>query len=166
MDAIRERLRRLELLVGEPKVEDHADNLTTRLEDLVAGVTVIQNSHNELLGKTEERFKQMLLDMISLTDTLRKGIEANQEDISILKKAFHGSSSRVEGHSNIFKVPEPEPFSGRRDAKELENFLWDMESYFQATRVPNEEKVSITSMYLSGDAKLLWRTKVQDDASS
>ncbi|GAV66556.1 hypothetical protein CFOL_v3_10066, partial [Cephalotus follicularis] len=154
MDAIRERLRRLELLVGEPQVEDAADNLTARLEDLVAGVTVIQNSHNELLGKTDERFKQVALDMISFTDTLRRSIEANQEDISLLKKALCGSSSRVEGHSTKFKVPEPEPFSGQRDAKCLENFLWDMEQYLEATRVPDVEKVPITSMYLSGDAKL------------
>ncbi|GAV92762.1 hypothetical protein CFOL_v3_36140, partial [Cephalotus follicularis] len=150
MDAIRERLRRLELLVGEPQVEDAADNLTARLEDLVAGVTVIQNSHNELLGKTDERFKQVTLDMISFTDELRKSVE----DISLLKRVLHGGPSRAEGASSKFRVPEPKQFSGKRDAKELENFLWDMELYFQATRVPEEEKVSITSMYLAGDAKL------------
>ncbi|GAV64813.1 hypothetical protein CFOL_v3_08328, partial [Cephalotus follicularis] len=156
MDAIRERLRRLELLVGEPQVEDAIDNLTARLEDLVAGVTVIQNSHNELLGKTDERFKEVVLDMILFTDELRKSVELNREDISLLKKALHGGPSRVEGASNKFRVPEPKQFIGKRDAKELENFLCDMESYFQAIRVPEEEKVSITSMYLAADAKLWW----------
>ena len=29
-----------------------------------------------------------------------------------------------------------------------------MEQYFKATRVPDQEKVTITSMYLLGDAKL------------
>ncbi|GAV85609.1 hypothetical protein CFOL_v3_29045, partial [Cephalotus follicularis] len=90
-------------------------------------------------------------------------IEANQEDISILKKALHGSSSRVEGHSSKFKVPEPKSFSGKRDGKCLENFLWDMEQYLEATRVPDIEKVPITSMYLSGDSKLWWRTRVLDN---
>ncbi|GAV87656.1 hypothetical protein CFOL_v3_31082, partial [Cephalotus follicularis] len=97
---------------------------------------------------------------------LRKSVELNQEDISLLKKAIHGGPSRVEGASNKFRVPEPKQFSGRRDAKELENFLWDMESYFQAIRVPEEEKVFITIMYLAGDEKLWWRARVQDDASS
>ncbi|GAV65234.1 hypothetical protein CFOL_v3_08749, partial [Cephalotus follicularis] len=137
-----------------PQVEDAADNLTARLEDLVAGVTVIQNSHNELLGNTKERFKQVVLDMISFTYELRKSVELNQEDISLLKKALHGGPSRAEGASNKFRVPEPKQFGGRRDAKELRNFLWDMESYFQAIRVPEEEKVSITSMYLARDVKL------------
>ncbi|GAV72623.1 hypothetical protein CFOL_v3_16111, partial [Cephalotus follicularis] len=166
MDAIRERLRRLELLVGEPQVEVAADNLTAHLEDLVAGVMVIQNSHNELLGKMDERFKQVVLDMISFTDELRKSVELNREDISLLKKALHGGPLRVEGDSNKFRVPEPKQFSGKRDAEELENFLRDMESYFKAIRVHEEEKVSITSMYLARDAKLWWRTRVQDDASS
>ncbi|GAV90452.1 hypothetical protein CFOL_v3_33861, partial [Cephalotus follicularis] len=84
----------------------------------------------------------------------------------ILKKALCGSSSRVEGHSTKFKVPKPKPFSGQRDAKCLENFLWDMEQYLEATRVPDVEKVPITSMYLSGDAKLWWRTRVLDNENS
>ena len=52
------------------------------------------------------------------------------------------------------KVPEPKLFNGVRSAKDLENFLWDMEQYFKATRVLDQEMVTITSMYLSGDAKL------------
>ena len=32
--------------------------------------------------------------------------------------------------------------------------------------MPDSEMVSITSMYLSGDAKLWWRTRMGDDAES
>ena len=63
-------------------------------------------------------------------------------------------------------VPKPKPFNGARSAKGLENFLWDMEQYFKATRVSNQEMVTITSMYLLGDAKLCWRTRVEDDADA
>ncbi|KAK4388202.1 hypothetical protein Sango_2426800 [Sesamum angolense] len=62
------------------------------------------------------------------------------------------------------KVPDPKPFGHARSAKELENFLWDMETYFQVARIPKAEKVSITSMYLTGDVKLWWRTRLSDDA--
>ena len=41
-----------------------------------------------------------------------------------------------------------------------------MEHFFKATHVMNEEKVSISSMYLLGDAKLWWRTKLEGDAES
>ncbi|KAL0452904.1 UNVERIFIED_CONTAM: hypothetical protein Slati_1268500 [Sesamum latifolium] len=41
-----------------------------------------------------------------------------------------------------------------------------MEAYFQAARIPDDENVSITSMYLTGDAKLWWRTRLSNDASA
>ena len=41
-----------------------------------------------------------------------------------------------------------------------------MEQFFKAAHVPDSEMVSITSMYLSGDAKLWWRTRMGDDAES
>src|SRR5262249_7140356 len=53
-----------------------------------------------------------------------------------------------------------------RNAKELENFLWDMEQYFKAARVPETEKVTLTTMYLAGDAKLWWRSRLDDDLSA
>ena len=64
------------------------------------------------------------------------------------------------------KVPKPKPFNGSRSAKDLENFLWDMEQYFKATRVSDQEMVTITSMYLLGDTRLCWRTRVEDDADA
>ena len=60
-------------------------------------------------------------------------------------------------------MPELKPCNGARSAKDLENFLWDMEQYFKAVRVLDQENVTITSMYLFGDVKLWWRTCVEDD---
>ncbi|ERN00018.1 hypothetical protein AMTR_s00105p00029470 [Amborella trichopoda] len=51
------------------------------------------------------------------------------------------------------KVPEPKPFGRARVAKELENLLWDMEQFFTAARA-SEDRVTVTSMYLTRDAKL------------
>ncbi|KAL0302199.1 UNVERIFIED_CONTAM: hypothetical protein Sangu_3113700 [Sesamum angustifolium] len=67
--------------------------------------------------------------------------------------------------SNV-KVPNPKPFGGARSAKELENFLWNMETYFQVARILEADKVSITSIYLTGDVKLWWYTRLSDDASA
>lgn len=51
-------------------------------------------------------------------------------------------------------MPKPKVFVGERSSKELENFLWDMEQYFQVMKVSNAERMSIMTMYLVGDAKL------------
>ena len=52
------------------------------------------------------------------------------------------------------RVPKLKGFNGNKNVKELENLLWDMEQFFRATHVLDGEKVSITNMYLIGDAKL------------
>ncbi|KAL0447603.1 UNVERIFIED_CONTAM: hypothetical protein Slati_1888200 [Sesamum latifolium] len=61
------------------------------------------------------------------------------------------------------RIPEPKAYSGARDAKEVENFLFDMEQYFLAANVEDEaRKVSTATMYLTGDAKLWWRIKYSE----
>ena len=73
--------------------------------------------------------------------------------IALLKRVISGLPKEGEVATKV-KVLEPKPFNGARNAKDLENFLWDMEQYFKATKVLNQEMVTITSMYLSGDAEL------------
>ena len=41
-----------------------------------------------------------------------------------------------------------------------------MEQYFTTARVPETDKLNITIMYLTGDAKLWWRTRNADDVSA
>ena len=70
-----------------------------------------------------------------------------------MKMGRVGSSSANKGKRA--KVPEPKRYERARDAKELENFLFDMEQYFRAVRTDSEEdKVAMAAMYLAGDAKL------------
>ena len=58
------------------------------------------------------------------------------------------------------KVPKPHTFNGKRDAKELENFLWHMELYFEAIALTNEAtKVRTTTLYLTNKATLWWRQR-------
>ena len=57
------------------------------------------------------------------------------------------------------RVPKPKIFSGNHDAKELENFIWDMEQFFKVAHVPNGDKVSIASMCLTRNAKVWWSTR-------
>jgi hypothetical protein len=72
--------------------------------------------------------------------------------LNVLKRAISGIP--MGGEAPKLKVPKPKPFTGARSAKELKNFPWDMEQYFQAACIPKEECVTITTMYLIGDAKM------------
>jgi len=48
-------------------------------------------------------------------------------------------------------------------SKSWKIFLWDMEQYFGVARIGVDEQVNIMTMYLYGDAKLWWRTRIKDD---
>ena len=53
------------------------------------------------------------------------------------------------------EVPKPHTFSGKRDAKELDNFLWNMERYFEAIALTDEAtKVRTVTFYLTDNATL------------
>ncbi|XP_070011324.1 uncharacterized protein [Nicotiana sylvestris] len=60
------------------------------------------------------------------------------------------------------KIPKPKPYSGARNAKEVENFIFDAEQYFDTGGGPEEaKKVATVAMYLQGDAKLWWQVKYE-----
>ncbi|GMJ01878.1 hypothetical protein HRI_003857000 [Hibiscus trionum] len=86
--------------------------------------------------------------------TLKYEIEELKAQMNLVEVAVGNSVTLDMGQRT--RVPEPQRYKENRDAKELENFLFDIEQYFQSTRtVTEDDKVSVASMYLSGDAKLL-----------
>ena len=61
------------------------------------------------------------------------------------------------------EVPKPHTFSGKRDAKELDNFLWHMEHYFKVIALTDEStKVRTATLYLTDNATLWWRRRFAD----
>ena len=74
-------------------------------------------------------------------------------------------SARVmatQGASRV-KVPKPQGFSGKKDAKELANFLWHMERYFEAISLTDEAaKVRTATIYLTNTVTLWWRRRFAD----
>lgn len=67
-----------------------------------------------------------------------------ENEIVILKKAM-ATPLHGDGRSKL-RVPEPQSFDESRDAKALQNFLWNMDQYFLKARVPKDKKVSITAL--------------------
>ncbi|KAG6480490.1 hypothetical protein ZIOFF_063990 [Zingiber officinale] len=144
---LRERLSVVEALLGAvPDGEDICD-LVARVLNLEGSLLHIQESLMEEMAQ------------------IRKNNEDLRYEIIVLRRAMASSPEAVPQRP-LVRVPEPKSFGGTRSAKELENFLWDMEQYFVAAKVPETEKVTISSMYLIGDAKLWWRTRMVDDANA
>ncbi|TXG51501.1 hypothetical protein EZV62_024025 [Acer yangbiense] len=126
----------------------------------------MQQAHAGLMKDLEAKFEKVRSYQIVLTDSMVAKVKLLENEIAVLRRALNNPNTYEEGSMLKIKVPELKQFNGSRNAKELENFLWDMEQYFKATKIPDREHVSITSMYLSGDAKLWWRTRMADDLSA
>nr|XP_009789295.1 PREDICTED: uncharacterized protein LOC104236942 [Nicotiana sylvestris] len=78
-----------------------------------------------------------------------------------LQGLLRGGGNQIRGAVNLAPVPqklkilESKPYYGARNAKEMENFIFDIEQYFDAVgEIEEDKKVATTAMYLQGDAKL------------
>ena len=145
METIRERLTHLESVLG-PCSEN---------ED---------QSVNDRLSYATEMAERAAGQYVDLVAELSRKVLVLQEEIAVLKRAV--ATVPTGGGTSKPRLPDPKPFGGARSSKELENFLWDMEQYFGVARIGADEQVNITAMYLSGDAKLWWRTRIKDDLNA
>ncbi|XP_070046667.1 uncharacterized protein [Nicotiana tomentosiformis] len=85
-----------------------------------------------------------------------------------LQGLLRGGENQIEGVVNLASVPqklkiyEPKSYKGARNAKKVENFIFDIEQYIDDMGELKEAKtVAIAAMYLQGDAKLWWRVKYE-----
>ncbi|KAL6312213.1 hypothetical protein AAG906_025555 [Vitis piasezkii] len=103
----------------------------------------------EIYGKFfEDKFFGLKVEIQSLIDDFKSFLQSYREEIVVLKKVvLQGCSSGPKALPKV-RVLEPKGSNGNRNAKELENFLWDMEQFFRAAHVPDGEKVSITNQFL------------------
>lgn len=58
---------------------------------------------------------------------------------------------------------KPKKFKGARSAREVDNFLWEIEQYFHAMGIKDDDAmVNIASLYLT-DIALLWLRRRSTD---
>lgn len=127
----------------------------------------LQTSYAGLVQDLEARYSHQRQEQAALEELMVGKLKMLEEDLYLVKKALHSQRANddVPAAAKV-KVPEPKFFDGARDAKELENFIWDVEQYIKAAHIPDGERVGLISMYLRGDAKLWWRTRMADDQSA
>ncbi|PKI60465.1 hypothetical protein CRG98_019119 [Punica granatum] len=89
----------------------------------------------------------VMADIQGKTEDASKGMEELRSDLEELQE----------------DVPRPKEFKGTRVAKDADNFIWSMETYFRATGVEDEAvRVGMVSMYLVDVALLWWRRRCDD----
>ncbi|XP_070010293.1 uncharacterized protein [Nicotiana sylvestris] len=144
---LRQRIEQLEALVGQALEVNGDSSVLARMARLEADYAAIH----------ETTLVEMAL--------VRQEKEELREEVVQLRRELKTVVPRSDERTKL-RIPEPKAYGGARSSKELENFLWDMEQYFQAARVEDDDKVIITPMYLTGDAKVWWRTRMAEMESA
>ncbi|XP_062075961.1 uncharacterized protein LOC133780099 [Humulus lupulus] len=104
--------------------------------------------HREMLNRQEE----------ANTATMAK-LEEIQADWAMCRRAASGGGVSTPLVHKI-EIPKPKTFGGARNAKEVDNFIWGLSQYFEATNITDEAvKIRTSAMYLSDTAMLWWRRR-------
>ncbi|RVW52062.1 hypothetical protein CK203_079595 [Vitis vinifera] len=171
------RLAKVELAMADTRegldlieqgMEKGLEDLREQIQDLREGVLISQVqpvSHEEFVS-FQGKVLSMLASMESRMEALAARMEARDQEVrqelAIYKAAVSARVMATQEASRV-EVPKPHRFSGNRDAKELDNFLWHMERYFEAIALMDEAaKVRTATLYLTDTATLWWRRRFAD----
>jgi len=137
------------------KMKEEFDELRTQHEYTDLMCTQLEVRVKEV----EEARDQGLAEIVNL----KKSLDEARDEIAVLKKAVRHNSDGGVPH---VKVKEPKSYDGTRNAKTLGNFLWDMEQYLKRLCLSDDEiKVKIVAQFLTKDAKMWWRRRMDQIAN-
>lgn len=134
-EVMTDRLNQLvEALVGPNKPENHVGNFFTYFTNLVFRV-------EELEEKVEAFEEQSKVARNAHLETLEKKIASMELELELCKKAIVASGGvGASAPRKKVRTPEPKSYNGARDAREIDNFLWSMERYFDNESVEEGRK--------------------------
>uniref|UniRef100_A0A803MIB2 Reverse transcriptase RNase H-like domain-containing protein n=1 Tax=Chenopodium quinoa TaxID=63459 RepID=A0A803MIB2_CHEQI len=124
----------------------------------------LMKEHMGSIEESLEATRKMQVEMLGKLDNIAGNYRApsphSSGEVEDLRREIEHLQKRRADPFKL-KIPDPKPFSSDRNAKDVENFLWDIEHYFRVSHVPHHDKVSVATMYLVRDTKLWWRSRVE-----
>ncbi|KAF2282345.1 hypothetical protein GH714_043993 [Hevea brasiliensis] len=144
----------LHLIEGEQKFEE----MDNRLEELDGKVDELQD---ELRGALDSAVDKLASEGESLRLSYLDNYAALKDENST-RRGANASGATMAMPSRV-EVPKPSSFKGSRDAKEIDNFLWNMEQYFRALGITDDaRKIDHAPLYLADTATVWWRRRQAD----
>ncbi|KAI5673638.1 hypothetical protein M9H77_14002 [Catharanthus roseus] len=163
---------------GMGVVDAHMENLDQRVEGLEADVAETHEEVREALTKLGESNRvdlqalrdEFMVEVASLRDVHQREInsllmqlEEARGDLALCKKAVLAGSTTSMVEPRRVDIPKPKSFAGTRNAREVDNFLWGLEQYFDTVGIIEEgAKIKSAALYLTDTAMLWWRRRQED----
>ncbi|KAK9667740.1 hypothetical protein RND81_13G008300 [Saponaria officinalis] len=116
---------------------------------------------NRLAVLEEEKPNEEIKQTVDVINNLTSIVEELKIEVATLRIRRIRDSPSPE--TPKIKVPEPPKYSGERDSKEIDNFLWSIEHYFSNVHILDDDtKIRTATLYLIKDAILWWRRREAD----
>ncbi|KAM1847839.1 hypothetical protein ACFX14_012057 [Malus domestica] len=181
METMEERLEKVERTILE---------FDTRLDEDVVDKeeiqTMVDNGKDELRGLVEGLRDELLGALNTMADKMRREVQVHldniearfvalQEEIkdtrelkgdvafckeAVVKQFVQGPREIKALDSKVIDSFKPKSYNGKREAKELDTFMWNVERYFKYLKLEDDEsKISTATMFLADNALMWWRRR-------
>ena len=163
------RVTRLEVTMADTKegmnlmeqsMEKAVEDLKVQIQDLQEGMQgspVPVVLHEEFM-----KVLDMLASLESRVEVLTKHEEELRQEVAIYKTTLSARVMATHEAPRV-EVPKSHTFTGKRDAKEPDNYLWHVERYFEVITLTDEAtKVCTATFYLTDNATLWWRRRFME----
>ncbi|XP_050137143.1 uncharacterized protein LOC126613560 [Malus sylvestris] len=181
METMEERLEKVERTILE---------FDTRLDEDVVDKeeiqTMVDNGKDELRGLVEGLRDELLGALNTMADKMRREVQVHldniearfvalQEEIkdtrelkrdvafckeAVVKQFVQGSREIKALDSKVIDSFKPKSYNGKREAKEVDTFVWNVERYFKYLKLEDDEsKISTATMFLADNALMWWRRR-------
>ena len=94
---------------------------------------------------------------------IHQTIEGLQTDMVLCKRSMASGGGNTSNIASKLEVPKPSPFMGKREARAVDDFLWEMEQYMEGVNIVDDaSKIKTATRYLKDTAALWWRRRYGD----
>lgn len=159
---------------GRGKSKDMHISLNGRVTEPESSITELKAEVDKTHKVPSDEFKATINvlggDIIKLVmNEIAKVRHEVKTEVSAIRKCLNdlevcvGLLKKAVGTRHMIDVPGPTPFLGKREARAVDDFIWEIERYHDAWQITDDtRKINIATMFLKETAALWWRRRDRD----
>ncbi|GJR30116.1 putative retrotransposon gag domain, aspartic peptidase domain protein [Tanacetum coccineum] len=148
-------------------LEELGSDFTELREDFKSALNILGGNlgreiHN-LRGMLMGEITRMQSEVVEEWRSLRRELEDLRADVSLCKRFMASGGGNTSNIAPKVEIPKPSPFMGRREARVVDDFLWEMEQYMEGVNIVDDaSKIKTATRYLKDTMTLWWRRRYED----